>query len=390
MDRVRGPLKYLAVVLPLGAMISAFWTGPFYLRHGYMTDMGWEKLTTYSDSLFSRSHLAAQLSDRPGIQYLLMLAAVGALMAFAYRRRGAIFWVVMAAVGSHRLPVRAAEPPLERAAAALLLPGRLPGRCDRHRRAGSHDRDASSPPTCAARPGWCSGSPPAPGSASGSSSSPCRLHTMPLGHLEKDGVTYRWGPFTTKDSSFISSWASWNFTGYEGKPSYPEYYAVVHTMAGIGQQHGCGRAMWEYSDQLNNYGTPMALMLLPFWTNGCIGSMEGLYFEASATTPYHFLDQSELSTSPSDAERGLPYRSTPLNQQDFDLGVQHLQMLGVRYYMASTADDHQLRADQQLAHPHRDERPLGDLPGVRLVDGRARSRTGPRWSTAPRPPARPG
>ena len=28
-------------------------------------------------------------------------------------------------------------------------------------------------------------------------------------------------------------------------------------------------------------------------------SMEGLYFEASATTPYHFLLQSELSASPS-------------------------------------------------------------------------------------------
>ena len=42
----------------------------------------------------------------------------------------------------------------------------------------------------------------------------------------------------------------------------------------------------------------MALMLLPYWTDGCIGSMEGLYFESSATTPYHFLNQSELSEAP--------------------------------------------------------------------------------------------
>jgi uncharacterized membrane protein len=333
--RMRGPLKYLAVVLPLGAMISAFWTGPFYLRHGYMTDMGWEKLTTYSDSLFSRSHLAAQLSDKPGIQYLLMLAAVGALMAFAYRRRGAIFWVVMAAVAG----IAFLYVPQSRLWNARLLPfyylaiylvgavgiaelGRTFGRIIA--------ADVRRPPRVVL---WITAG---AGLGIWLLALAMPLHTMPFGHLEKDGVTYRWGPFTTKDSSFISSWASWNFTGYEGKPSYPEYYAVVHTMAGIGQQRGCGRAMWEYSDQLNNYGTPMALMLLPFWTNGCIGSMEGLYFEASATTPYHFLDQSELSTSPSDAERGLPYRSTPLNQQDFDLGVQHLQMLGVRYYMAST------------------------------------------------------
>ena len=37
-------------------------------------------------------------------------------------------------------------------------------------------------------------------------------------------------------------------------------------------------------------------MLLPYFTDGCIGSMEGLYFESSTTTPFHFLNQSELST----------------------------------------------------------------------------------------------
>ena len=39
---------------------------------------------------------------------------------------------------------------------------------------------------------------------------------------------------------------------------------------------GCGRATWENSGENGNYGTTMALMLLPFWTDGCIGSMEGL------------------------------------------------------------------------------------------------------------------
>jgi hypothetical protein len=94
--------------------------------------------------------------------------------------------------------------------------------------------------------------------------------------------------------------------------------------------------MWEYSADLDSYGTPMALMLLPHWTDGCIGSMEGLYFEASTTTPYHFLNQDQLSAQGSNAQRGLPYSasSTPT---DFDLGVKHLQMLGVRYYMASSA-----------------------------------------------------
>ena len=51
-------------------------------------------------------------------------------------------------------------------------------------------------------------------------------------------------------------------------------------------------------------------MLMPYWTNNCIDSMEGLLFESSATTPYHFLDQAELSVSPSDPMVGPALRRT--------------------------------------------------------------------------------
>jgi hypothetical protein len=101
------------------------------------------------------------------------------------------------------------------------------------------------------------------------------------------------------------------------------------TMAKVGREYGCGRAMWEYNANQNRFGTPEALMLMPYWTNNCIDSMEGLYFESSATTPYHFLDQAELSVSPSNPMVGLPY-----GQLDIPLGVKHLQMLGVRYFVA--------------------------------------------------------
>src|SRR5436190_5736041 len=111
------------------------------------------------------------------------------------------------------------------------------------------------------------------------------------------------------------------------------------TMAGVGQRDGCGRAMWEYEEELDGMGTPMAPMLLPYWTKGCIGSMEGLFFESSATTPYHFLNQSELSKVPSSAQRDLPYRSL-----DITAGIQHLQLFGVKYYMA-ISDEAKAEAD---------------------------------------------
>jgi hypothetical protein len=75
----------------------------------------------------------------------------------------------------------------------------------------------------------------------------------------------------------------------------------------------------------------MALMLLPHWTDGCIGSMEGLFFESSATTPFHFLNQVELSAAPSAAQRDMPYDGF-----DLERGIDHLQLLGVRYYMATS------------------------------------------------------
>jgi len=127
----------------------------------------------------------------------------------------------------------------------------------------------------------------------------------------------------------VSSWAQWNYSGYQNKPAWPEYHDLITTMGRVSSRYGCGRAMWEYNSSLNRFGTPMALMLLPYWTNNCVDSMEGLFFESSATTPYHFLDQAELSASPSNPQVGLPY-----GQLDVALGVKHLQMLGVKYFIA--------------------------------------------------------
>ena len=150
----------------------------------------------------------------------------------------------------------------------------------------------------------------------------------------QDGDSYRWGPLTVSngDRNFVAGWANWNFDGYEGRTEYPEYFDLVTTMDNVGEEFGCGRALWEYDrDRIGAYGTPMAPMLLPHWTDGCIGSMEGLFFESSPTVPFHFLMQSELSANPSRPMRGLPY-----SDLDLDLGSAHLQMTGVRYYVAFT------------------------------------------------------
>ena len=147
--------------------------------------------------------------------------------------------------------------------------------------------------------------------------------------------SYNWGPFEGDANSkgFVDGWAKWNFTGYEGRSAYGEYYALVQTMKVTGEQVGCGRALWENYSGNDKYGTTMALMLLPFWTDGCIGSSEGLFFEAAGTTPYHFLAAGAMSKQSSNPVRELRYVNN-----DASVGVSYMQELGIRYYLAVTPE----------------------------------------------------
>jgi hypothetical protein len=152
-------------------------------------------------------------------------------------------------------------------------------------------------------------------------------------HDEANPV-YAWGPFRkTADGENAQGdgWSRYNFLGYEGRPQYPEYHDLVQTMAQIGRDQGCGRVTWENSGDNGTYGTTMALMLLPHWTDGCVASMEGLFFEASGTTPYHFLTTAAMSKQSSNPVRELRY-----DDNDAARGVPYLQALGVRYVMVRT------------------------------------------------------
>ena len=129
------------------------------------------------------------------------------------------------------------------------------------------------------------------------------------------------------DEAYVDGWARWNYAGYEAKEPWSEYEGVMETIAGLPP----GRVQWEANSELNVYGTPMALMLFPYWTDGTHPSMEGLFFESSLTTPFHFLNASELSNKPSNPIPGLRYHNF-----DFNRGVQHMELYNVSYYVALT------------------------------------------------------
>jgi hypothetical protein len=126
----------------------------------------------------------------------------------------------------------------------------------------------------------------------------------------------------------VPGWVKWNYEGLEGKDeaTYAEYASLIETIDELPP----GRVMWEYSRDHNKYGTPMALMLIPYFSEGHT-SMEGLLFESSLTTPFHFLIQSEASTSPPRPVRDLPYRGL-----DIDRAVTHMDLYDVQYYATYT------------------------------------------------------
>jgi hypothetical protein len=129
----------------------------------------------------------------------------------------------------------------------------------------------------------------------------------------------------------LPGWVKWNYEGYEGKQVWGEYQQLMETVDALPP----GRIMWEANSEMNRYGTPMALMLFPFWSEGH-PSMEGLFFESSLTTPFHFLNAAEVSQRPSNPVRGLRYRS-----MDFDRATKHLAVYDVRYYVAFTDEARQ-------------------------------------------------
>ena len=335
----------------VAALLATWWVLPFFWRRVYVNDMGWEKIAVHREGTALWSWFSGEVWPAlvPGdLRLFAALALVGAVLSVAFRSRIGVALVVLGlalAVAFVFLPqgrlwnarllpfwylvvywlaaVGIGE--IVRALAQVLAPDpRQPRRWL---------TVAAAPLALLLLGGFLAG----------------QLRNVPGGAQNPDG-SYRIvrsvgvpGLFSLRvpdalgidvgGRHFVTDWSRWNYSGYERKEAYPEYRGIVETMAEVGEANGCGRSLWEYSSDLNDYGTPMALMLLPHWTDGCIGSMEGLYFEASSTTPFHFLMQSELSLGPSRAQRDMPYRDL-----DVDAGVEHLQLMGVRYYLARSPE----------------------------------------------------
>jgi hypothetical protein len=336
-------LGWSVVAGGLGVGLTAWWLIPFVTGQAYTTNMGWVKVEGFPHLLFPGSARWVLAADLVGVAAMLIrrnrvalfIALMGGISAAVvcldpqgalYNVRFLPMWFlcmylmagyataeVVAGVALWNRRRRLDQWVLvirERLAVVQGMPWRPGNRISRFRRPGPGPNP----------PGAVVGPIIALAAACLAVVPPLVLSTSAMSDLH-----------ITVSANQPSAWAEWNYSGYERKPDYPEYRAVVQMMAKVGADQGCGQSMWEYDPSLNRFGTTESLMLLPYWTNGCIGSMEGLLFESSSTTPFHFINQNELSPTPSDAVAGLPYKGL-----NVPLGIQHLQQLGVKYLLASS------------------------------------------------------
>lgn len=335
-DRKR--LTYGFSVLVAATLLSAFWVLPFLFNHKYMTDMKYEARPSGADDSFWKMFFPGG----PLMDYLVSgFAAVGFIASIRRRHvNGSWLGITCLALFAATYIARDSLPII----GLLWNPRVLPflylvryflmmvGIVETGRW------------LFARWPSWAAGlSTVAITSVVVLIGMLFSFREMPGGHLTtKNGKSvYAWGvggwDFITLSPSAKEAqsdgWTAYNFKGYEGKPAYGEYYAVVQKMAELGRDpaHGCGRVEWENNEKVGEYGTTMALMILPFWTDSCITSMEGVFFEASGTTPYHFLTAAAVSSKSSNPVRELRYRNLAP-----DKVLEYNQALGVKYVMVFT------------------------------------------------------
>ena len=129
--------------------------------------------------------------------------------------------------------------------------------------------------------------------------------------------------------SFLQDWSEWNYSGYENKDDWGEYRDMNTLVSSLEP----GRVLWENNNGIDKYGTPMAPMLIPYWSDWSHPSMEGLYFESSISMPFLFITIGEMSSQSSNPVGGLRYHNLAMSR-----GLEHMEMFGVRYYLSYTPE----------------------------------------------------
>ena len=284
-------LGQVARVLAVGFCLTAFWALPFILRIQYTAHFKWTQLSSFG-VLFP-----------PEIRPYLVLTAVGVVAAVARGERRILLYAWPAAVAvclfaflarfapkaplwnARMLPFIYLFSLLVAAYGAAVVAARLTRLLQRG--SGMHVRAA-----------WL----------------------VVVAVLVAAPLYGSW-----RHRAFMPGWSQYNYEGFEVKPGWPQAQALFSTLQGLPK----GRVMWEFSRDYESFGTTRTLENIPVFAGQ--DTMEGLLIESSLNAPFHFITQAETSETQTQAVPGIDYPGF-----DFKMGLRHLRMYGVRWYVAYT------------------------------------------------------
>ena len=301
----RNTWRVLVPVGAVGALLAAFWLVPFAADLRYSSSMGYTRVTGVWSNIFPHGYF-----------WIIVPAALGALIAIVRRDRTPIAFTVAtvgAVAGFQWLPAgfvyNGRWLPFYFLLTALLAAYGVGELC----RLGGRwlQLDVWQAPFAIVLGGLA-----------------CLLGAFTAGGIAIPGFQ------PSSSQLVVPGWVSWNYTGFQGKSGWAVYQGIVRMLDKAGRTYGCGRLQYEYITETQNpFGSTEATMALPYWTNGCMDTIDGVLFESSTTTPFHFLDQAEYSL-PGESSNPVSF----LNYPTFNLadGIRHLQFAAVRYFLAAS------------------------------------------------------
>ncbi|MBW1775084.1 MAG: tetratricopeptide repeat protein, partial [Deltaproteobacteria bacterium] len=130
------------------------------------------------------------------------------------------------------------------------------------------------------------------------------------------GATMAWTDSRVKQ---VPDWAKWDYEGFEAKPSWPLFQEINGALRGTFRDP---RVVYEHSSRHNLFGSMRAFESLPLFAGRA--TLEGLYMQASISSPFVFYIQSEISE-----QKSTPFHQYSYTDMDFDRARAHLEMFNV-------------------------------------------------------------
>ena len=130
-------------------------------------------------------------------------------------------------------------------------------------------------------------------------------------------------PYVQSNVTFIPSWITWNYAGFEKKVTWKQFKALNDHLHG---DFRSPRVVYEHSADNESLGTVRAFENLPLFSGR--STLEGLYMQSSPSAPFIFFIQSEISKDVS-----CPFPNYGCSRFDLDRGIAHLRMFNVSHWV---------------------------------------------------------